>query len=102
MISWPTDLNELNHSELVVFASWLGLPAHRGINRELLLYSINNLTEVSVPNPVAGMQSVLSKWLKTHWSRMQMQAPKSACPNCHLCGNAQVITCYRKNEKHLK
>jgi hypothetical protein len=96
------DLVELNHSELVLLAKWCGLPASRGMPREMLIEELENFTPTEVPVPFDEKREALSAWIKNHWSTLRMQMPKKVCPNCHQCKDLQILDCYTKNEKHIK
>ena len=95
-------LDELNHSELVKLCHWIGMRnVTRGIPRDFILQSLRSLKVITIPNPVDVEREKLSKWLKRHWSVVEMQVPKSECPNCNLCEDAQVVECFEENRKYF-
>ena len=95
------DLSELNHTELVQLAQWLGLPASRGVPRDDLILSIENLSPLAFTSSTEEMRTKLMSWLTRHWEKIQMQAAKKVCPRCNLCRDAQVLECYTKNRRYL-
>lgn len=96
------DLTQLNHSELVLLNEWCGLPASRGMPREMLISALENFRPPEVPVPFDDKREALSTWIKSRWSTLRMQMPKKVCPNCHLCNDLQVLDCYTKNVNHIK
>ena len=96
------DLQALNHSELVLLAKWSGLPASRGMPREILIESLETFQPTMVPVPLDDKRKLMSEWLKRWWDVIRMQMPKKVCPNCHLCRDLQVLSCYSKNEASIK
>jgi len=96
------DLNMLNHSELVLLAKWCGLPASRGMPREILMSSLETFQPAELPIPFDEKRTQMSEWLKRWWNNIRMQMPKKVCPNCHLCKDLQVLDCYSENEKQIK
>ena len=97
------DFNDLNHSELVLFCEWCGLPASRAIPREELLNSIyQHYTPIDFQNSIDLKRKRLSSWLKRYWERIQMQASKKVCPNCEFCRELQVLECYHANKRHIE
>ena len=97
------DLDDLNHSELALLARWCGLPSSRGIPREDLKLSLENFEPVQVNGlPFEDRRKSLSTWMKRWWSTIAMQANKNLCPDCHLCGELQVLACYEKNVHQIK
>jgi len=96
------DLVDLNHSELVVLAKWCGLPASRGMPREMLIEELESFVPTEAPVPFDDKREAMSEWIKSKWSIIRMQMPKKVCPNCRLCKDLQVLSCYEKNETHIK
>jgi hypothetical protein len=96
------DLTVLNHSELVLLAKWCGLPASRGMSREVLIESLETFQPSELPIPFDEKRQLMSEWLKRWWSNIRMQMPKKVCPNCRLCRDLQVLDCYSENEKQIK
>lgn len=97
------EINEMNHTELVKLCHWIGMKnVSRGIPREEILQSLRDLKTITIQNPVDEERDTLSRWLKRHWNIVEMQVPKSECPNCNLCEDAQVIECFEDNKRHLK
>jgi len=96
------DLEDLNHSELVLLAKWVGLTkASRAVPREVLIESILNFEPLPFDNPFNPMRKEMSDWLKRWWDRLQMQAPKAECPNCDLCKDVQALECFEMNKGHF-
>jgi hypothetical protein len=97
------DLDEMNHSELVKMCHWIGMKnVTRGVPRDVIIQSLTSTDTITVPNPVDKERKDLSDWMKRHWSVIEMQVPKSECPNCFLCEDAQVIECFEENKRHFK
>jgi hypothetical protein len=96
------DLDEVNNTELVALCEWAGFQASRAWPREVLLNALLKFEPPGVPEPLEKFRSSLSKWLTKYWKRIQMQAQKKVCPNCFLCGELQVLSCYAKNRKYFK
>lgn len=96
------DLAELNHTELVLLAKWCGLPASRGIVREVLIDSLEKLSPVETPIPFDEKRNRLSTWIKRHWNTLRMQMPKRVCPKCDLCKDLQILDCYTINEAQVR
>lgn len=96
------DLEELNHTELVLLLRWIGVRhATRAMPREMLIEALETVSPVEAPNPVDVRRKAMSEWLKLHWDRLQMQAPKAVCPNCYECGDLQALECFNNNITHL-
>jgi hypothetical protein len=96
------DLTMLNHSELVLLAKWCGLPASRGMPREVLTESLETFTPSKLPIPFDGKRGQMNEWLQRWWANIRMQMPKKVCPNCFQCRDLQVLDCYSRNEKLIK
>lgn len=96
------DLTVLNHTELVLLAQWCGLPASRGMPREVLVESLETFTPSELPIPFDEKRKLMNEWLLRWWNNIRMQMPKKVCPNCHLCKDLQVLDCYSENEKQIK
>lgn len=96
------DLAVLNHSELVMLAKWCGLPASRGIPREVLIESLETFTPSKLPVPFDKMREQMNEWLKRWWNNLRMQVPKKVCPDCYRCRDLQVLDCYSRNESKIK
>ena len=95
------DLDDLNHSELVLLCQWLGMKASRAVPRNALVSSILSLSPLAYTDTVDGKRKILSEWLKRNWDCIRMQAQKKVCPNCYECRDLQVLECYRLNKKSL-
>lgn len=95
------ELDDLNHSELVLLARWNGLKANRGMPREVLYRHLRTFTPFEPADPFDGAREAVSTWLKRHWERFQLQVAKKVCPHCERCRDLQVLDCYMKNHKHL-
>ena len=96
------NLIDLNHTELVLLARWCGLPASRGIPRELIMESLETFTPVDVTIPFDDMRITVSTWLGRHYKKVAMQLAKNVCPNCiGNCGDLQVLDCYTMNETNI-
>jgi hypothetical protein len=93
------DLDELNHSELVALCQWVDIDASRAWPRHLLIEALEQFQSIDLIDPIDSYRDKMSSWLKRYWDRVQMQASKKVCPNCHLCRDAQVVECYNKNRK---
>jgi hypothetical protein len=100
--SLSLDLVELNHTELVLLAKWCGLPASRGIPREVLIESLETFKPIDVAIPFDEKRHTLSTWITRNWSIVRMQVPKKVCPKCNLCKDLQVLDCYTVNEDLIK
>jgi hypothetical protein len=98
----PVDLEQLNDSELVLLAKWNGLPASRGMPREMLIESLETFHPADVVVPLDDIRELMSKWLKIHWAQIRMQIKKKVCPECFKCRDIQVLSCYSKIESHIK
>jgi hypothetical protein len=96
------DLTVLNHSELVLLAKWSGLPASRGLPREVLIESLETFTPSELPIPFDEKRRQLQEWLERWWNNIRMQMPKKVCPDCSLCKDLQVLDCYSENERQIK
>lgn len=96
------DLSELNQSELVELCRWMSLEASRAWPRELLIQCLQMFDCIEVSTIIEKKAAKLSEWLNLYWDRMQMQAQKKVCPNCHLCRDAQVLACYQLNRRKLE
>jgi len=97
------DLNDLNHSELVALARFNGFDyASRAWPREALIEALSAFEDPELNNPLDNKRERLSTWLKSKWAKIQMQAYKSACPECFLCRDSQVLQCYNKNKRHFE
>lgn len=96
------DLNEVNHTELVRLCQWVGIPASRGIPREVLVHMLENFDNLEIPNPFDEARSIVSQFLNRYWDRIRMQAQKKVCPDCFLCRDMQVLECFNMNKKSLK
>ncbi len=95
------NLDKINHSELVALVQWIGVPASRAVPREVLIEALKSLQPFSFYDPVEEKRQHLSEFLKRYWKKIQMQATKKACPNCHLCRDAQVLECFTLNKQNL-
>lgn len=96
------DLENLNHSELVLLAKWCDLPASRALPREKLVESLVTLEPIEALMPIQEMRETLCKWLVRWWDRVQMQAAKKVCPACHKCRDLQVLDCYLRNKSNIR
>jgi len=95
------DLDELNHSELVLLAEWCGLPASRGVPRRILIKALNEFEPIEIQNPIDKNRLAVSRWLERLWDRVQMQVGKKVCPNCYACRDIQVLECHALNRKQI-
>ena len=96
------DLEELNHTELVLLLRWIGVEnATRAMPREMLIEALETVSPIEAPNPVDRQRKAMSAWLKLHWDRLQMQAPKAACPHCFECSDMQAMECFHKNKHYF-
>jgi hypothetical protein len=119
-------LEDMNHTELVFLAKWLGIRASRAIPREGIIWAITNLTPMSrkrksdekkkddkkniklkddglpdMMDTIESKQITLSTWLKQYWDRFEMQSNKRACPNCLGCSDIQALSCYELNKSQF-
>jgi hypothetical protein len=95
------DLENLNHSELVLLAKWCELPASRAMPREKLIDSLETFKPVEGAVPFQDLAETLSTWLLRWWDRVRMQAAKKVCPKCHKCRDMQVLDCYTRNRANI-
>lgn len=97
------DLDEINDTELVALCKWVGIDnASRAWPREILMRSLLHMVRPDVPQVLEKRRVPLSKWLQRYWGVIQMQVQKRVCPECTLCTELQVMTCYEKNSKYLR
>jgi hypothetical protein len=96
------DLSEVNHTELVRLCQWVGIPASRGIPREVLVQMLESFDNFEIPNPYDSAREIVSQFLNRYWDRIRMQAQKKVCPDCSLCRDMQVQECFNMNERSLK
>ena len=93
------DFDEMNHTELVELAHWVGMKNFsRAIPRELIINALQTLDPMNFPNPVDRMRGSLKSWMIRYWDRIAMQVPKSECPNCELCNDFQAVECHTENK----
>lgn len=96
------DLAEMNHSELVLLARWLGMRVSRAIPRHVLVDALQEFKVIDFRSPIDSYRKTLSTWLQRHWDRLQMQAPKDECPHCELCGDLQALDCFLLNRSRFR
>ena len=97
------DLSEMNHTELVMLARWIGLTGiTRAIPRTVLIRAISNFEQIEFKNPVDQYRKMMSGWLRLHWKRLQMQAYSKVCPNCDRCSDMRALDCYLINRSQIK
>lgn len=97
------DLNELNHSELVALAQWVGIQeATRAWPRALLMHSLENFQPFAVEDPMDKFRDKIQPWLKRWWGRVRMQMTKAVCPNCENCRDFQVLDCWQQNKHRIE
>lgn len=96
------DYDELNHTELVKLAHWVGMPnVSRAIPREMIVEALQNREVIDIPNPVDEKRDMISSWLRRNWGVLAMQVRKSECPDCTKCPDLQVVECYSDNRKYF-
>ncbi len=96
------NLREMNHSELVRLAQWIGMAnATRAFTRDVLVEAIESMQALEMNNPVDARRRAMKDWLTRYWDRLQMQAPKSECPDCFKCGDTQAVECYHLNKNNF-
>jgi hypothetical protein len=96
-------LSELNHTELVGLARWIGIKnVTRGWPRELILQCIEGLNDPDIKNPVDVRRRKMEVFQQKYWDRIRMQAPKKVCPRCGECRDLQVIACYDLNRSYFE
>jgi hypothetical protein len=99
----PIDLTQLNHTELVALAQWVGIKeANRAWPRELLVYVLENFQTVGIEDPMDKFRNKVKPWLKRYWDRVRMQMTKAVCPNCEHCRDFQVLECYYRNKSRIE
>jgi hypothetical protein len=92
------DLEALNHSELVLLAHWADMRnVSRAIPRDMIITALRTMEPINIPNPADPQRTAMSQWLRRRWSSVQMQAPKSECPECFKCRDIQAIECHANN-----
>ena len=97
------NLEEMNQSELVMLARWIGLTGiTRAIPRTVLITAISNFENIEFKNPVDNYRKMMSGWLRLHWKRLQMQAYSKVCPNCERCSDMRALDCYLINRSQIK
>ena len=93
------DFDEMNHSELVKLAHWVGMKnISRAMPREMIINMLQSLSPAEIPNPIDKMRSAMKSWMRRYWGRLAMQVNKSECPNCELCDDFQAVECYSENQ----
>lgn len=93
------DFNEMNHTELVKLAHWVGMKnVSRAMPRKMIIDALQSLDPIEIPNPVDGMRAANKGWMIRHWSKIAMQVLKSECPNCELCDDFQAVECHDDNQ----
>jgi hypothetical protein len=105
LVKQPTmeiDLDKVNHTELVRLCHWMGIPANRGIPREVLVQMLENFEDIGAPNPIDVAREIVSQFLRRYWDRIRMQAQMKVCPDCTLCRDMQVLECFNMNKKSLR
>ena len=95
------DLTDVNTSELVQLAQFIGIRVSRALPRAVIIHALENFSPVDYEDPVVVKGKKLSEWLKRYWERIQMQAAKRVCPKCHYCRDAQVLECFHLNRKNF-
>lgn len=97
------DWENMNHTELVQLASWVGLEGvSHGISRELLISALDAFEQVpGAANPMDIHRKKLSGFLTRNWSKCEMQVPYERCPRCTLSSDAQVAKCYLENQHQI-
>lgn len=94
-------LATLNTTELWQMARRLGVVgAGPSVPRSLLLKAIEDLEDISVPDPTMRARLRFSSFLKSNWDRLQMQMQKEHCPDCHLSSDMEFADCWLDNH-HL-
>lgn len=97
------DLDAINDTELVALCKWVGIKnASRAWPREALIQSLLSMKPPTAMQVLEKQRLTLSKWLLRYWGVIQMQVQKKVCPECTLCTEIQVMTCYEKNSKYLR
>jgi hypothetical protein len=93
------DLEDMNHSELVLMMRWAGMRATRAIPREDLITALRNLSPVNYSDSIETMRSKVNQWMVKYWPKLRMSVEKHVCPNCQECRDLQAYDCYYLNRK---
>lgn len=95
------DLADMNKSELVKLIRMMGEPAHRGLDKKVLL-SLMRGKKRKVRNKVDDYRKALIEFLKQHWEAVKSQVDVKCHGECGEHTDFQVVTCWKKNKEILE
>jgi hypothetical protein len=97
----PDDLTDMNKSELVKLARLTGAPAHRGLDRKVLI-SLLRGKKRKVRNKVDEYRAIITEFLRQHWDAVRSQVDVKCHGECGEHTDFQVLTCWKTNKDTLE
>lgn len=97
----PEDLADMNKSELVKLIRMMGPPAHRGLDRKVLI-SLLSGKKRKVRNKIDEYRTVVSEFLRQHWDAVKSQLDVKCHGECADHTDFQVVTCWKTNRETLE
>lgn len=95
------DLAEMNKSELVKIIRMMGVPAHRGLSRKVLV-SLLVGRKRKIRNKADEYRRILTEFLKKYWDAVESQVDVKCHGECSEHTDFQVVTCWKTNRETLE
>lgn len=95
------DLQDINKTELVTLCRMVDIPAHRGVDRKVLIAALRGKKR-RISNQVDIYRQFISDFLQKHWKAVSSQVDVKCTGNCFEHTDFQVITCWKINKETLE
>ena len=97
----PDDFADMNKSELVKLARMAGGPAHRGLDKKVLVSMIRGKKR-KARNKIDEYRSAIMEFLRQHWEAVNSQVDVKCHGECGDHTDFQVVTCWKTNKEILE